>query len=149
MKRVFRPYWEWECVAAGMYATHSPEGLKAAECKEAYAAFLRDDERFRDAIHRVFVEWPNSCDHFLLNDAINRLAWIGQSAMCIATGVPERFKSGFVLLSHDERAKANLTAKEALDVWIFAKQHDCTFKSGERWDTLRTYPTSALNASQS
>ena len=30
----------------------------------------------------VIVEWVNSCEHYLSNFAMNRIAWVGQAAMC-------------------------------------------------------------------
>lgn len=146
MKRVYKPYWEWECFHAGMYETTPPDGMKADEAKEAYAVFLRDIPRFDAAITRVFKEWPKSCDNFLTNTSINRIAWIGQSSMCIETGVPEFFKSGFQLLSNSERNAANKKAKERLDEWTFTKCQKDMYENGLFEDTETIFPMNAQNA---
>lgn len=89
-----------------------------------YAKFLKNDARFRLALQRVVTEWPISCEQFLLNDSINRIAWLGQAAMCIATGVPRKYRAGFMLLSESEQARANATANHTLRTWLrtYARQ---------------------------
>lgn len=89
----------------------------------AYAAFLRDDRRFRRALQRVVTEWPISCEQFLLNESINRIAWLGQAAMCIETGVPRKYRAGFMQLSEAERTRANATAHETLNTWLRDHAH--------------------------
>lgn len=136
MQRVFRPYWEWECFHAGMYETLPPPPMTGDEAKEAYRAFLADLDRFDAAISKVFREWPKSCEQFLTNKSINRIAWIGQASMCIETGVPEVFKSGFALLNQDQMGAANGLAKKRLDQWVLDKRLENTLKNGSLWGTL-------------
>jgi ParB-like chromosome segregation protein Spo0J len=115
--RVFHTYDKWECFKAGFYAT-TKEGMTEAQCKEAYRAFLADISRFSDALGHVIVEWKNSCEHYLTNVAMNRIAWLGQASMCYATGVPATFRGGFCLLSQDEQKRANEAALEYLNKWL-------------------------------
>ena len=82
-----------------------------------YAKFLSNDMLFLRAMNRVINEWPVSCEQFLTNVSINRIAWLGQSAACIEIGVPSKFKSGFNLLSFEDRNKANNLANEVLIAW--------------------------------
>lgn len=113
MRRIWHPWTAWECV--GMYTHDSP--LNADESKAAYAQFLADLPRFSGALDRVLREWPISCQHFLTNQEINRIAWLGQASMFIATGVPAHFRAGFKLLSLPQQRAANATAAEALNRW--------------------------------
>lgn len=116
MRRVFHHWETWECVKAGMYASdagHDPESAT-----RLYAEFLRDIPRFERAMERVVKEWPISCEQFLSNDSINRIAWLGQSAMCIDTGIPRNFRAGFKLLSDSEQEAANAAAARMLSAWI-------------------------------
>ena len=92
--------------------------MNAEECEKTYADFLRNDAAFRDALGRLIVEWKHSCEHYLTNKAMNRIAWLGQAAMCYATGVPSVFCSGFNLLTMEEQSRANLTALEYLNIWL-------------------------------
>lgn len=121
MKRIYHHYERWECVKAGFYETAPPFGIHKTLAKEMYAEFLGNIPRFEAAINRVFKEWPHSCDQFLTNENINRIAWIGQAAMCIETGVPSEFKGGFRLLSLEQQARANRAAEAKLNEWLKRK----------------------------
>lgn len=117
--RVFHTYDKWECHKAGFYATTKP-GMKKEECELAYRDFLSDDQAFRDGLEGVISEWKHSCEHYLTNVAMNRIAWLGQAACCYSTGIPSTFRSGFSLLSEDQQQKANETALEYLNKWLSA-----------------------------
>lgn len=119
MERIYRTWDEWECYPAGMYETRPPtEGMTVQECREAYAEFLRDLDRFRAGLDGVLTEWPNSTEHYLTNERMNRIAWLGQAAMCHQTRVPRAFRSGFMLLSDAEQDAANRLALEYLNRFL-------------------------------
>ena len=83
----------------------------------AYRLILADTERFRQAIARVVAEWPNSCEQFLTNTGMNRVAWLGQAAVCIETGVGREYRTSFYELSNEEQIAANKVAAEAIAMW--------------------------------
>lgn len=115
--RIFHTYDKWECAKSGFYASKK-EGMTSEQCEIAYAEFLRDSERFANALECVTTEWKHSCEHYLTNRAMNRIAWLGQAAMCYATGVPSVFCSGFNLMTIEEQNKANDIALEYLNKWL-------------------------------
>lgn len=115
--RIFHTYDKWECEKAGFYA-QKVDGMTADQCREAYRAFLADPDRFRAAANAVIEQWPNSCEHYLTNFAMNRIAWIGQAAMCYATGVPSKFCGGFNLLTPEQQSEANQVALDVLNDWL-------------------------------
>jgi len=115
--RIFHTYEKWECHKAGFYASNF-EGMTAQECQEAYRDFLSDSGRFKAALDRVINEWQFSCEHYLTNFAMNRIAWLGQAAMCQATGIPSKYCSGFNLLTDEQKEEANLIALDALNDWL-------------------------------
>ena len=117
--RVFHTYHKWECHKAGFYAS-SFNGKTKNECEQAYAEFLGDTERFSSALEHVISEWKYSCEHYLTNASMNRIAWLGQAAMCYATGIPSTFRGGFYLLSDEQQKEANSVALEALNKWLNA-----------------------------
>ena len=117
MKRIYHTWEKWECFPAGFYNNRA-EGLTAAQCEDIYAAFLRDDKAFRKALKRVITEWKCSCEHYLSNENMNRIAWLGQASLCIAKGIPSTFRGGFNKLTPAEQAKANNTALEYLNKWL-------------------------------
>lgn len=115
--RIFHTYEKWECLKAGFYAS-TKEGMTADQCEKAYASFLSDDKQFKQALKKVTSEWKHSCEHYLTNRAMNRIAWLGQAAMCYATGVPSKFCSGFNLLTPEQQDHANEIALEFLNKWL-------------------------------
>ena len=88
--------------------------------KIIYRDFLKDDDLFNKTINLIFENWVKSCEHFLTNENINRIAWIGQSSACYHCKVSSIYKSGFYLLTDEEQAKANQTALTALIKWLHA-----------------------------
>jgi len=115
--RVFHTYDKWECHKAGFYGTNV-EGKTKEECESEYAEFLRDLHAFEQAAMCVISEWKYSCEHYLTNKAMNRIAWIGQASMCYANGIPSRFCSGFNLLSKEEQDAADAVALKVLNHWL-------------------------------
>jgi ParB-like chromosome segregation protein Spo0J len=116
-ERIFHTYDKWECEPAGFYASNV-DGMTAEQCKVAYRDFLADTERFRQAAMEVTHKWVNSSEHYLTNFAMNRIAWIGQAAMCYATGVPSKFCGGFNLLTDEQQRAANEVALDVLNDWL-------------------------------
>ena len=116
-ERIFHTFDKWECHKAGFYGSKK-EGMTAEQCELEYANYLSDEQRFRDGLNGVINEWVNSCEHYLTNKAMNRIAWLGQAAMCYSTGIPSKFCAGFNLLSPEQQDKANLIALEALNFWM-------------------------------
>ena len=115
--RIFHTFEKWECHKAGFYASKK-DGMTAEQCENEYANYLSNEDRFREGLNGVIEEWVNSCEHYLTNKSMNRIAWLGQAAMCYSTGIPSKFCAGFNLLTAYEQDKANLIALEALNYWM-------------------------------
>ena len=118
MRRIYHPWHKWECYKAGFYETTAPAGMSADEARLLYASFLRDSPRIEMTLASVVKNWPVSCEQFLSNENINRIAWLGQASMCLSTGVPACFRGGFRLLSAREQLEANGVAEKWLNRWI-------------------------------
>ncbi len=117
--RIFHTYHKWECYRAGFYAS-TKDGMTKEECHQAYREFLSDIPRFELALSLVISEWKHSCEHYLTNTAMNRIAWLGQASACYAMGIPSEFRSGFFLLSIPEQQAANESALKYLNQWLVA-----------------------------
>lgn len=117
--RIFHTYEKWECHKAGFYASKK-EGMTSEQCEVAYSDFLRNIPLFEETLQKVIAEWKFSCEHYLTNKAMNRIAWLGQASMCYATGVPSVFCGGFNLLSSEEKDRANEVALIYLNKWLEA-----------------------------
>lgn len=115
--RIFHTFDKWECHKSGFYASKK-DGMTSIECEKEYAEFLTDEYRFRNALYSVITEWKHSCEHYLTNKAMNRIAWLGQASMCYATGIPSKFCSGWNLLNGEQQDKANMIALEYLNIWM-------------------------------
>lgn len=115
--RIFHTFEKWECHKAGFYES-SKEGMTKAQCEEEYRLFLSDIPRFKKALQRVITEWVNSCEHYLTNSSMNRIAWLGQSSLCIETGIPSAFRSGWGLLTTKQQEEADATALIYLNKWL-------------------------------
>jgi ParB-like chromosome segregation protein Spo0J len=121
--RVFHTYEKWECHKAGFYASNF-DGMTKTECEQAYCDFLRDFEKFQEGLDIIITTWKHSCEHYLTNPAMNRIAWLGQAAMCAMTGVPSKYCSGFNLMDDVEKDMANMLALTALNEWMVANDRD-------------------------
>lgn len=115
--RIFHTHDKWECYKAGFYASGHPQFTKE-ECEQAYADFLADDKLFRKALDMVIKQWKHSCEHYLTNASMNRIAWLGQAAVCLELGISSEFRAGYHLLTEKQQDKANRTALEYLNKWL-------------------------------
>lgn len=121
--RIFHTYEKWECYKAGFYKT-TKDGMSKDQCEEAYRAFLSDSVRFSGALEHVITQWKHSCEHYLTNAAMNRIAWLGQAAACHAIQIPSEFRSGFYLLTLEEQNTANEIALKYLNKWLTGNGRD-------------------------
>ncbi len=115
--RIFHTFDKWECHKAGFYASKK-EGMTEEQCVNAYADFLKDLNKFENALIGVTENWKHSCEHYLTNKAMNRIAWLGQASMCYATGIPSKYCSGYNLLNLEEQQNADLLALKYLNKWM-------------------------------
>lgn len=129
IKRIFHTWDKWECYPAGFYE-NSKEGMTKEECENEYKVFLSNMERFELALSRVIKEWKNSCEHYLTNENMNRIAWLGQASLCIETGIPSCFRSGYFRLSDEQRLLADETALKYLNKWLKANGYEETNLEG-------------------
>lgn len=117
--RIFHTYDKWECHKAGFY-NNTKDGISKNDGEEAYASFLSNSERFEQALQCVISEWKHSCEHYLTNSSMNRIAWLGQAAVCYATGIPSSYRGGFFLMTEEQQNKANNLALVYLNKWLLA-----------------------------
>ena len=117
MERIYHTWDKWECYPAGFYAEKPPKGMDNDECELAYRDFLSDLTAFASGLEGVTSEWKHSCEHYLTNESMNRIAWLGQAAMCYVDNIPSRFRGGYNLLSDDQKDAADNLALEYLNKW--------------------------------
>lgn len=119
IERIYHTWDKWECFRAGFFDDKPLEGMTKSECEIEFANFFKDLSEFEEGLNRVIEEWRYSCEHNLTNENLNRIAWLGQAAVCIMRGIPSDFKSGYSLLSEEEQNKADDLALDYLNVWMY------------------------------
>ena len=55
---------------------------------------------------------------------MNRIAYLGQAAACYYLGLPAVYRSGFYLLSEEEKIIANNLALKYLNIWLENNNRD-------------------------
>jgi len=116
-ERIFHTYEKWECHKAGFYKSVHDK-LSHTECENEFIRILSDTELFEDLLKKIIVEWKYSCEHYLTNKAMNRIAWLGQAAVCYYSGVPARYSSAWFDIPEELRIKANEVALKYLNIWL-------------------------------
>ncbi|MFA5300922.1 MAG: hypothetical protein WC389_22245, partial [Lutibacter sp.] len=108
---------KWECYKAGFYEAHPPKGKTKEECEEKYAELLSDTKKFGECLQHIINEWKYSCEHYLSNPNMNRIAWLGQAALAYAYNIPSCFRGGYNLLTEEQQKLADKKALLYLNKW--------------------------------
>ncbi len=139
IERIYHTWEKWECYPAGFFSNRHLTKTDE-ECREEYADFLRDTPAFEAALEAVVTEWRNSCEHYLTNENMNRIAWLGQASMCYARGVPSIYRGGFNRLTKAEQRTANETALKYLNKWLKQNGHPTlTMKEAQSRTEMNLY----------
>src|SRR5690348_3445040 len=116
LERIHHPYQDWEETKAGMWKR--PNGLERDEHINRCSAFMADTKQFRAAMLRAISEWPISCEQNLTCFDLNRQAWLGHAACCIAIGCPEEpTRAAWWTLTQEQRDAADAAAAEVIAIW--------------------------------
>lgn len=116
MKRIFHPYDKWEDYRHNFYGGQEFNNDKSIE---TYAALLKDLPKFESALRVIVSEWQYSCEHNLSNEAMNRVAYLGQAACALLYKVPHNVsRGGYTLLTFEEQKAADVLAQKYLDLWL-------------------------------
>ena len=118
MKKVFHPYTEWECYKNGMW--DNVHSSKFTSFLQKAIEFTGDAEIYGEWMLKVIFEWPKTCEHHLTDSSINRKAFVGHAATCLAIGCPEHItRLAWGRLSQLQQDMANQKAIEAIQKWEF------------------------------
>lgn len=124
MERIYHTWDKWECYPSGLYDEKSCGNLPKNSEEKMYADFLSNSDLFADYADIIITEWKHSCEHNLTNEGMNRIAWIGQASACYALGLPNKFRTGFNLLSEEQQFTANNIALDAINKWMEANGNE-------------------------
>jgi hypothetical protein len=118
MNRIYHTWDKWECYPAGFYENKPPKEMTKEDAEIAYKNFLSNIPLFKEVLELVLRDWVFSCEHYLSNSSMNRIAWLGQASVCYKYGIPSCFRNGYNMLSEEEKKEADLTALNALNDWL-------------------------------
>lgn len=121
--RIFHTFDKWECHKAGFYKS-TKEGWTHEQCQEEFKRILSDQELFSEILNKLINEWKYSCEHYLTNRSMNRIAWLGQAAVCYHSGVPSRYSEVWYDIPEETRKEANKTALKYLNKWLLMNGRD-------------------------
>lgn len=121
MKKIYHHYETWEDYQHGMYETvHGKEriGLLTQAIR-----FTGDAKLYGEWMIKVVNEWPISCEHNLTDKNLNKQAWVGHAAACMALKIPEDVtRQAWGCISEERREQANHQADIAIKAW-YEKQN--------------------------
>ena len=117
--RIYHTWERWECYRAGFYQER-PKDITTEEGEEKYREFLSDLTRFEVALVEVTCKWKHSCEHYLTNDRMNRIAWLGQASVALALGIPSCCRGGYHKLTEEQKTAADEMALKYLNLWLVA-----------------------------
>ena len=121
--RIFHTWDKWECYPCGFYES-SLKDKSHEECEQIFIDILSNKEKFSSALDGLINNWKNSCEHYLSNKSMNRIAWLGQAAVCYYSGVPSRYSSAWSKISEENRNKADEIALIYLNKWLSNNQRE-------------------------
>lgn len=124
MNRIYHTWDKWECYPAGFFEVRPPKGLEEDDCVERYKELLVDILEFKRIMRLIINEWENSCEHNLTNERMNRIAWMGQAALCYKYRIPARYRGGYNLLTDEQKKLADDAALEIINEWMLGNGYD-------------------------
>lgn len=116
--RILHTWDKWECYRAGFHAERPPGGMSHEDGEAAYREFLADLDRFERTLQQVTSEWRFSCEHYLTNERMNRVAWLGQASLARALGIPAVCRGGYQQLTSEQKYAADQMALKYLNKWL-------------------------------
>lgn len=116
MERIYHSHEKWEEYPAGLW--RSVYGEERDSLLKRAIEFTGDAELYGSFMLRIIREWPFSCEHNLTCEEMNRQAWIGHAACCLAIECPEDItRLAWHQLTKQQQDDANKKADEAIKQW--------------------------------
>lgn len=125
MIRVWHPYTSWECYRHGMWRIVGIS--ERAELLEKTIDFTGNASQYGMFMQRIVKEWPITCEHHLTDSSLNRKAFVGHAAACMAIASPEDVtRQAWGQLSAPQQHDANAQAIAAITEWEIQYSHQNT-----------------------
>ena len=100
-------------------------------------------------MQKVVDNWLYSCEHFLSNVSMNRVAWLGQAACCLCHKVPNLVTMYYwKFLDAETQDIANKIAETIIHQWEQKIKYKNTSSNGSKRDTQTGYQMRLLLSSK-
>jgi len=117
MKRIYHHYTKMEEFKRGLWKTISNTKTRNILLKKAIK-FTSNHRLYGFYMIKVVKKWKYSCEHNLSCEDMNRQAWIGHAACCLALNCPEDItRLAWHYLTQEQQDKANQEADSAILLW--------------------------------
>jgi hypothetical protein len=133
MKKIWHHYEKWEEYKSGMW--RKVDKLQEEKYFEWAIGFTGNTNLYGSWMMKVIKEWPISCQQNLSDVSLNRQAWIGHAACCLANSCPEYIvRRAWWELTEEQRCEANVKADIAIAEWEknFRETVDVENRSGDQ-----------------
>jgi hypothetical protein len=125
MKRIYHPYNVWEDWINGMWRKLA-NTEEESTFEERAIEFTGNADLYGSFMLLVIEKWPMACQHNLTEKAMNRRAWVGHAAACLAFSCPEYItRRAWWKLTQEQRDAADAKADEAISAWERLHQKKC------------------------
>lgn len=119
MKQIFHNFTKWEDYKQGFYNSIC-EDVK--EHMQKSIDLLSNQEMFYRYAKKVIENWKYSCEQNLTDPSLNKIAYIGQSACCMANGTPAFVtRNAWSYIDEEDQRLANETARKVLKEWRYTQ----------------------------
>lgn len=116
IKRIYHHCEKWEEVPAGMWRLVS--GAERSDLLAKAIEFTGNAKLYGGWMMRALEAWPFSCENSLSCVDMNRQAWIGHAATCLAINCPEDItREAWRYLTKQQQDDANAMADLAIGEW--------------------------------
>jgi hypothetical protein len=140
LQRIYHPYQLWEDYKAGFYDIPSTKEKEVH--KEKVVSFFRDTSRTEHYMRTVIKEWVVSFEHNFSNNNMNRVAYLGQAAVCLGMGIPcISTMYAWKFLSQNEMNLADCIAIKNIKKWDQKRRLEIISKLGKAEVMMEGYQT--------
>lgn len=93
-------------------------GSERKKYLEKAIEFTGNARLYGEYMMKAIEQWPMSCEHNLTDQSMNKQAWVGHAACCIALGCPEDItREAWHYLTQEQQDEANAMADLAIAKW--------------------------------
>lgn len=131
--RIFHTYDKRECYKNWFYK-QNVEWKTKNQLEIEFSDFFKQEWLFEKVGNSVIDEWVFSCEHYLTNKCMNRIAWIWQACVCYSTHIPNKYSSWWFLLDRETQQKNNLIALDIINKRMVKNgRQEITMKEAMWW----------------